>query len=505
MKFAMKVTLPTHVPMRYVFPAVGVLFALQMINGTQMYTSLAYCAFIVVMSDAFNACGGLVYPSGAYIFFAGILTLILGGLAKTVLGEPLDTNLLNAQKSILVYLAGACSLWIAAKINAKIRRKKPFLLPLQIHDHFAQAAVGAAFVGQFGGIFIPLAYLGTFNQVNNFLPLAMMLAVYGTTKETGGRRSFSLLALFFWAWTTLFWGIFAFSKQGMFLPSVAWALGATIAGYWMTTRRLLFVVTFAIAAATFLTPISQIGRNFKGDPDAQEKALDMLYHPLRTREEYKQALADQMRVGGSGYHWFNESYGLLDRLTMLPIDDALIHVTDQGHSATILPIETYAYNMIPRYLVGEKVIYAWGNRYAHEIGLLGDNDSTTGVSFSPFADAYHCVQWWGVTAISFPIFLMMFWVCDSLTGSTNQTLWASLYILQFSHFAPEGMMNGPFAAVSINVFMVIAAAILIRYLLPMLGSLMIPVRRTILPLSADPVPKPAPSMGLSARTIEEKI
>ncbi|MEG9432315.1 hypothetical protein [Terriglobus sp. ADX1] len=502
MKLAIKVSLPTHIPMRYVFSVVSVLFALQMVEGTQMYTSLAYCAFIVVMTDAFNACGGLIYPSGSYIFFAGLLTLIVGGLAKTVLGEPLDSNLLNAQKSILVYLAGACSLWVAAKINVRIRRKKPLLASFQIHDRFMQASLGAALLGQFGAMIIPLAYVTTFNQVNNFLPLSVLLAVYGKTAETGGRRSFTVLAFVVWAWMLLYWGIFAFSKQGMFLPSVAWALGATIAGYWMTGKRLVFVVAFAITSSTFLTPISQIGRNYKDDPNAQEKALDMLSHPLRTREEYKASLADQMRVGANGYHWFNESYGLLDRLTMLPIDDALIHVTDQGHSATIVPIETYVLNMIPRYLVGSKETYHWGNLYAHEIGMLADEDSTTGISFSPFSDAYHCVQWWGVTLISVPIFLMMFLVCDSLTGSTKDTLWASLYILQFSHFAPEGMMNAPFAAMSINVFMIVVAAVLITYILPVLGSLLIPIRRTILPLTSVPVPRPAP---VGPRTIEEKL
>lgn len=504
MKLQFKVALPTHIPMRYVFQVVAILFALQVLEGTQIYTSLAYCAFIVVMTDAFNACGGLIYPSGSYIFFAGLLTMILGGLIKTVLGEPLDSNLLNAQKSILVYLVGACSLWVAARIAARIRRKKPFLLRLQIHDHFIQAAMGAAILGQFGYLLFPLEYRSTFNQVNNFLPLAIMLATYGTTRRTGGRRSFSILAFLLWVWVTLFWGIFAFSKQGMFTPSVAWALGATIAGYWMTIRRFVFVVIFAILMATFLTPISQVGRNFKDDADSQEKALDMLFHPLRTREQYEQSLADEKRIV-DGYRWFDENHGLLDRLTMLPLDDALIHLTDKGHSETILPIETYALNMIPRYLVGNKVVYHWGNTYAHEIGLLSRNDTTTGISFSPFADAYHCVQWWGVTLVSAPLFLMMFWVADSLTGSTKDTFWACLYILLFSHSAAEGAMNTPFAASGINVFTVVVAAVLIKYILPLLGSLLIPIRRTILPLSADPVPRRTPMLQPGPRTIEEKL
>lgn len=504
MKLQFKVALPTHIPMRYVFSVVGVLFALQLAEGTQIYTSLAYCAFVVVIADAFNTCGGLVYPSGGYIFFTGFLSLILGGLVKTAFGESLDSNLLNAQKSILVYLVGACSLWVAAKINVRIRRKKPLLLPLQIHDHFEQAVIGAAVFGQFGGFLFPFAYRSTFNQVNNFLPLAVMLAVYGTTRKTGGRRSFSIQALFLWTWFTLFWGIFAFSKQGMFTASVAWALGALVAGYWLTMKRLIFIIVFAVTLSTFLTPISQLGRNYKEDPNSRDIALDMLYHPLRTRERYEEAQAEQKRMAGL-YHWFDESHGLLDRLTMMPLDDALIRLTDQGHSETILPIQTYALNMIPRYLVGTKTVFHWGNTYAHELGLLAHDDTTTGVSFSPFADAYHCVQWLGVTVISTPLFLMMFLIADSLTGSTKDTFWACLYLLVFSHSAAEGGMNTPFAASSIYVFTVVVAAVLIKYVLPLVGGMLIPVRRTILPLSADPVPRPAPVLRSGPRTIEEKL
>jgi len=504
MKLAMKVTLPTHIPMRYVFPAVGVLCALQVLEGTSIYTSLAYCAFIVVMSDAFNACGGLVYPSGATIFFIGLLTVTLGGLVKTVLGEPLDSNVLAPQRTMLVYLVGACSLWLASRINARIRRKRPFLQSLQIHDSFRQAALGAALVGQFGAILVPIAYIASYNQVNNFLPLSIMLAVYGTARKSGGWRSFNVLALIVSTWYTLFFGIFSFSKAGMFTAPVAWALGATIAGYWITTRRLVFVAAFAISMSVFLTPVSQLGRVYRDDPDAHVKALDLLFHPVRTREEYQAQAAEQLQIS-NGYHWFNEDYGLLDRLTIFPIDDALINLTDEGHSATIFPIETYVINMIPRYFVGEKTTLRWGNHYAHEIGLLGADDMTTGISFSAFADAYHCVQWWGVTLVMLPAFLMMFWVMDSVTGSTKHTFWASIYILWLAHGAAEGMMNAPFGAVSVITFMVILAAFLATYILPLVGGLLIPVRRTILPLSADPGPRPAPPLGLGPRTIEEKI
>jgi hypothetical protein len=481
----------------------GVLFGLQMLEGTKLLTSLAYCAFIVVMTDAFNACGGLVYPSGSYIFFAGLLTVIVGGIAKTALGESLDSHVYNAQRSMLVYLAGACTLWVAARISAVLRRKRPFLGKMQLTSNLDQVAVGALLVGFFGAQLIPVAYRSTFNQFNQFVTLSLMLAVYSNTKKSNGNKSSSVFAFLLWLGTTVM-GIFVFSKTGIFTPSLGWAIGATLGGYRLTVRRGVFAAALFGLMSVFLTPISQVGRIYLYSPNANEMALDMLLHPLRTRELYEQQQV--IAETAIGYHWFEHSEGLLDRLTLFPIDDALIHRTDLGYSPGILPILSYIQNMIPRYLVGTKTVLHWGNQYAHEIGLLGKNDTNTGVSFSPFSDAYHEMQWWGVTLVSLPIFLVMFWFCDSLTGSTKDTIWAAMYTLLFAHTASEGAMGTPFAAISTAAFLMCFLAFMSRYVLQVIGSILIPTSR----VQAQPVPvarwrpRTAPILTVP-RTIEDKL
>lgn len=500
----LKLKLPEHVPFRYVWPVLGFLFGIQMLEGTTLVTSLAYCGFIVLMTDAFNACGGLIYPSGSFVFFLALQTLILGGMAKAVLGEPLDSNLINARQSILVYLAGACSVWAAAKISAAFRLKRPLLLKTQVTSNLDQTAIGAALIGFFGAYLVPVVYRSSFNQANQFVSLSLLLAVYSSTKKSGGRKSSSLFATSLWCGLTL-WGVVVFSKTGIFMPSLVWALGATLGGYRLSMRRALFAGVLFGSMALFLTPISQMGRIYRDRPDVVEIAADMLMHPVRTRELYEQQ--QEMDKALLGYHWFDHGEGLLDRLTMIPIDDALIRRTDRGYSPGSLPLETYAINMIPRYLVSSKLTWRWGNRYGHEIGLLGPKDNTTGISFSPFADAYHCLQWWGVTVVSFPLYLGMFWFCDSLTGSTRDTLWATLYILFFSHFAPEGMMNTPFYAVSFIAFMVTFVALTSRYVLPIIGSFVIPVPRVQRARVSLVVNRPrrAPLLPSVPRTIEEKL
>lgn len=494
--------------MQYLWPVLGCLFLVQILEGTKALTSVIFCGFILVMVQAFNRVGGLVYPSGAYIFFVGTLTVTLGGVAKTVLGESLDSHMFNAQKSLLVYLVGACSIWLAAWISTTIRRKRPFLQNAQLTSNFMQAAVGAALVGQFGMLLVPKSYVSTFNQLNQLLPLSLILSVYATTRKTDGERSFSFFSFVVWVVATTENGLFTFSKQGLFTPALCWALGATIAGYRITFRRAIVVGVLGGSMALFFTPISQIGRVYRDRQDSQERALDLLMHPLETRELYTQVESELDKKDTGGYRWFDHNLGLLDRLTLFPIDDALIHRTDAGFSPGILPIQTYAINMIPRYLVKEKLVWSWGNRYAHEIGMLGRDDNTTGISFSPFADLYHEVQWWGLTVVCLPMYVFMFWFCDSLTGSIHDTIWASLYILLFSHNAAEAMFWGPFQAISIYAVMVVLLSLLSRYILPILGGLFFPPARGTQPGFAPTVWKPSvssPMMLRPARTIEEKL
>ena len=502
----MRLSLPTHIPVRRLFPVLGAMLAFQVVEGTKLITALEFGAFLLVCADAFNALGGLIYPSGSYIFFFAVLDVGVGGVLKTFLGESLDSNVTNAERSMLAYLVGACSMWVAAKLAVKLRARRPWLAKLQLDSRTPQTAVGAALVGQYGGMAVPYSVVSTFNQVNLFLPLSVLILAYARTKETDGKRSFSILAFLIWAYSTLAWGVFAFSKQGMFLPSAVWAIGALVAGYRTSIKKLLLVVTGAIFAVSVLTPVSQIGRVYRNDPNSHEVAWNLLTHPLETRRQYKEMQSGESRRGRS-IHWFNQVDGLLDRLTMFPFDDALMNVTDHGHQAGYAPIVARFYNVIPRYLLsGEKVTLHIGNTFGHEIGLLGKRDDTTGISFSPIGDVYHCLRWWGLILMC-PLLLIMFAFCDSLTGSTEQTIWAALYVMLFTHAAPEGMIGTPFSAVSTYAFGVVLAALLSRYVLPYVGGFVWssrPVQQAthgVQPWQTGP-PAGRPYM---ARTIDNKI
>lgn len=472
----MKLSLPTHVPTRELLTFLGLLFFVQVLEGTRILTAFEFGAFLFICADAFNAVGGLIYPSGGYIFFFTALTAGVGGLVKTLFAEPLDANVTDAQRTMLVYVACAVSLWVAAKLNARLRAKRPWLMRYQLDHRIRQVALGSALFAQYGWAVVPLSVVSTFGQINNFFPLAILLLVYARTRQTGGHQSFTLLAFSIWLYATIFWGILAFSKQGMFAPSVVWAIGALAAGYRASLKQVLIVVVAASAAAAILTPVSQVGRIYQKDANANDMAWYLLFHPIETRKRFVESQKANL-ASGTAIHWFNEPEGLLERLTMFPIDDALIQITDQGHVLGFAPVVSRLYNVVPRYLLsGEKPVLHWGNTYAHEIGLLGSEDYSTGVSFSPVSDAYHCLRWLGL-AVCCPLFLVMFVVSDSLTGSTRQTIWGTMYTILFAHAAPEGMITTMFSAPTIYAFAIWVAALVATYFLPYVGGLLLPMTR----------------------------
>ena len=122
--------------------------------------------------------------------------------------------------------------------------------------------------------------------------------------------------------------------------------------------------------------------------------------------------------------------------------------TDKGHIFGLEPtIQTYA-NIIPHFIWHDKVAVNTGNTYAHELGghelgELADEDVTTGISFSPAADAYHQAKWFGLLVILPLDLFIAFIIVDCIVGSSTSSVLTLLPILAVSHLAPESGLNGP--------------------------------------------------------------
>ena len=467
--------------MAWVLSFVLVLACVQVAEGTPLLLSLTACAFVVVGAQAFNVAGGLQYPSGAYIFFNVVLSSLVGMMAKAVLGEPLQTNLYNAQFTMWVYLVGGFCMLAAVLLNSRLRRRTPLLSDRLDGRQMSAIAFGCLLLYFLPGYLLPAKWASTYTQFNYFSYLAIMLPVYQLARDTDGRRTFNWISFIIWLYLTVNLGLLAFSKEGIFGGSAAWVIAAVAGGYRLSLKKALILVASGVLAVLFLTPFSQIGRAYRNDENVVQIAIDMLKHPLDTRAFYEQVQNELLASeGGGAFHWFDAPQGLMDRLTIVPVDDALIYVTDHGHPGSMDTLVSYLQNVIPRYLFPDKPLFLVGNIYGHDIGALAEDDTSTGVSFTAYADAYHIARWQGVIFILTPGFLLLFCVSDSLVGSLSQTRWGLLYFIWFAHQGAEGLINALIYGAGTFSLTVILAQIATTRLGPILASMAVrPGRRQL--------------------------
>jgi len=451
------------------------LMAAQVIEGTTISLATLCFAFVVMSVLAFNLAGGMRYPSGAYIAACSVLTVILGMVVKVFLGEPMQRNLLVPEKSMAVYAVGMASMLAAVYVNSLLRSKKGLLAGMGNDTNATQLGIGCIIVAIGAPYILPGEVQSAFAQANYFILLAIIIPVFDRVRKSGGISSFSWIALIAWGFT-FYRGLTNYSKQGLFVGGVTWVLSAVAAGYRASFRKLVLICAVGVVAASLLTALSQIGRDIgrSGDSSfALSVSLDLLSHPLKLRETYQNKSADDFAVR-SGYHMFDGPEGLLDRFNMFSIDDALVRVTDEGTKSDLSAIWSYFINLVPRYLNPDKPYLHWGNTYAHQIGMLGDEDLSTGISFSPFGDAYHCAEWTGVTVIFFIVFLFSFFLMDAVAGSTDDSVWPLIFTVFNVHAAPEGMLSAPVYAGGTLTIFVIAVAVISTRVVPLIGAFVSP-------------------------------
>ncbi len=470
------------------FGLAGALFA----EGNPLRISVIVLALVIVTVLGFNVSGGLRSPAGSYVIALGIFSGLLGVLVKVILYEPLAQNVPNADHTLTIYLVGMTGTYVAAWAANAFAFKKPLLAGRLTQENTRQAMAGTmaaavvlpaliGFLSRSGG---NGSLSSLVNQLNLALPLTVLIAVYQQVKFTRGKSSFTWVAFLAWAYIT-FLGLLTYSKQGIFAASVAWIVAAAAARLRVGILQVAALTTVSVLAILILVPYSQYGRNFRGQGDTA--AYQFLRHPLETRQK---ALAAEGAGSFQGYHWFNQPEGLLDRLTLVPIDGALIARTDQVGPLGLHNLFLYVQNLLPHFLLPGKPTINFGNDYAHEVGVLAPDDVSTGVSFSPFGEAYHLYGWWGVLLIAPTVQFVLFFVTQSVSGTTDQTPWALFYILAFSHAAAEGALNYPFYVFSVATAALIASALAIVYVMPIFGSLVVGPER--LRLRQTPVVRSLP-------------
>ena len=171
------------------------LFLIQSMEHTSLYFSIGCAAFIMIAAFTFNAAGGLTRASGAYVFFYSTLVVIVGICYKAYLGEPAQTNLLDPHTTIEAYVGSIAAMLAAVLVSRRFSRKSGLLQNLLKESQMYRSSVGCIVFGVAAPLLLVL--LGdsalrlrtAFAQLNQLIPLGIIIGVMYEIRRSGGTRS----------------------------------------------------------------------------------------------------------------------------------------------------------------------------------------------------------------------------------------------------------------------------------------------------------------------------
>jgi hypothetical protein len=469
---------PERVPFVPVIGFAIILCTLQLYQGTAPLFSLGCFVFLILSAITFNLAGGLTQTSGAYVFFYSVLGVIIGITWKAVLGEPADSNLLVPLLTIKVYVCSMCGLLAAVFISRKLVTKRALLENFVTDENMQSATIGCLAVGGLLIIIFSLvphgegSVLSALNQLNRFLDLALFLGTIHAIRRSGGRTAFSLPVLiaggiFFIA------GVISFSKEGMITPFLAWLVAAASQRFKLSLGQIAGGILIASFIGFYLVPYSQYGRNYRGDTFESnlDSSVSMLMHlgDVRAAFVHQETEADEDMTGG----YFTHHQGFFDRLQMIGPDDTLNNFTEQGVVPGLYPVAIFFENLVPHFIWPNKPTWGGGNLYARQMGTIGEEDTSTGISFSPAGEAFHLDRWTGLLLVAPVLWIMLFVIFDSLCGDTRKSPWGLIVVVTYAHYAPEGGIGILVYSLGFLTATILFAAYAATYIMPIIGEFLI--------------------------------
>jgi len=470
---------PERVPFKSLVYFAAALCALQLFERTNPTFALCCFFFVLIAGVAFNIGGGMTHASGAYIFFFSVLGVILGLCWKAFLGEPADSNLQVPLLTIYIYLAGISMMLVAVYLSRKVTRRHALLGNILPDYKIQTAMIGCTVTAFLLASIERLAPSGSgsfvsgLKQINHFFPLAIVLGVIHTIRRTGGRSSVSPGVLI--CGCIMFYdGLIGFSKEGMLAPIACYVIAAASQGYRFSKVQIAAGILGVVFIFRYLVPYAQIGRNYRGnqsEADTVKIAYTLMTNLGQLRQEYLESSVESYDL--QLYRYFDTPQGFFDRLQMISIDDALNQNTEQFGTFGTLPLLQAFENIIPHFIWKNKPALSFGNTFAHQIGILGQEDTSTGISFTSVSTAFHMAGWTGIFVIAPPLWFILFCVFDSICGDVRRTPWGLVVLAIFGHTGPEGDLPTIIYMFSVGAFGIALASILTAYLMPIIGTFFI--------------------------------
>ena len=483
-----RLSLPTRIPLSLAFVYASVFFCIQQIEHTGLFFSLLYFAFFILSVIAFNFADGFTRLTGAYIFWYSTLVVIVGVTWKAVLGEPADSNLYSPLLDMSLYATSMVMLLLVTLLNRKIDFRSMGIGGGFSKSELNYTAAGLGCMVVWVGIIYanilfgqaPGSLVSALVQVNVFGPLGIILATIGAAKDSGGRRTtsaVSMLALGYF----FYLGLVSFSKQAMLTPMVCWLVGAFYSRLRIRFIHVVAMTLMAIVAFGFVSPLSASRDLAEGlDGTQRIELVGYLVTHWSVLNAHVKQLEAQESLGGLNNYYDKPQGSLIERLSMIPPDDELLTYSAQGHYEGLAPIIEYFNNLLPHVLNPNKTMIYSGNYYAHEMGVgLAADDYSTGISYSPVGEAFHCEGWGGIFWLLPVIWMILFSSVDFVVGDMTKYPWGLMVVVWFAHAAPETLVGGMIYYIGYGNFGMMLAILIVTRIAPILGALF--AGRTVLP------------------------
>jgi hypothetical protein len=326
-------------------------------------------------------------------------------------------------------------------------------------------------------------------QVNVFPELGIILATIGAIKDSGGRRSTNVIVFVGLAYFS-FMGLTAFSKQQMLTPMVCWIVGVFYSRLKVRFVHIVAFILMVVVSFGFVSPLSSSRDLAEGlDTGGRIKLIGYLITHWGEFQEHVRGIEQQENGNGVAGYYDKAQGSLIERFSMVPPDDALFAYTAQGHYEGIDPVVNYFTNLAPHFISPNKQVKYSGNYYDHEMGRgLAADDFSTGISFSPVGEAYHCEGWGGIFWLLPLLWIMLFTSVDFIVGDMRRYPWGLMVVVWFAHAAPETLLGGMIYFIGYGNFGMLLAIIAVTRITPVLGALFIgkaasPLTRPIRPVS----------------------
>jgi len=440
----------------------------------------------MIATFAFNMAGGMTRPAGGYIFGYAVFAVIVGLVYKALgAGERAQSNLLQPDRTMEVFVAGIFATLTAAYLARRFAAKQSLFekFSYRLDPELERTARSCMIVGSVVFFYLLISkppepgslFAIVRSLLNGFLPISAVLGVIAQIRRSGGTRSIDL-TVFLSCSLIFFGGLIGFSKEGFFTPTACWLIAAASQRYKISILQILGLAVFLAFVIYYLVPYSQYGRNYKSPTNNLQENLHassvLLSNLGLVRKLYYQGADDDI-TDRSGFRYFDKPAGLFDRLQMIAPDDAIIDITENGivfgFAPTIMDIE----NVVPHFIWKDKPAVNFGNIYAHEIGILTEDDDTTGISFSPSGEAYHQGKWIGVLILLPVLLFFLFWVSHAVAGDLRRSPIGLVSLVSYLHAAPEGGIGAITGLGLMGSFQFIVAFFFIVYVLPLTTNLLL--------------------------------